>query len=87
MKQYARVLRTLSLLTQLGISLVAPPLLLIWPALSLQKTYALGSWVVLTAIAVGLISAFCGAWRLLKTVTRQNEKDDGAPPVSFDQHL
>ena len=87
MKQYARILRTLSLLTQLGLSLVAPPLLLIWLALYLQKTCALGSWVMPLAIVVGLISAFCGTWRLLKSVTRQNEKEEGTPPVSFDQHL
>ena len=87
MKPYMKILRSLSLLTQLGISLIAPPLLLVWLALYLQNRYQFGVWVVLVAIGVGLISSFSGTWRLLKSVLRQNEKDNDPPPVSFDRHL
>lgn len=86
-KSYMKILRTLSLLTQLGISLVAPPLLLCWLALYLQDRFGLGLWVMPTAIAIGLLSAFCGVWRLLKSVLRQNDRDDDTPPVSFDRHM
>ena len=87
MKPYMKILRSISLLTQLGISLVAPPLLLVWLALHLQARYGLGPWVVLVAIGAGLVSAFSGTWRLLKSVVRQNEKDNDPPPVSFDRHM
>ena len=87
MKSYLRILRTLSLLTQLGVSLVAPPLLLCLLALQLQERFGWGTWAFPAAIVIGLISAFCGVLRLIRSVLRQNEKEDDTPPVSFDQHL
>ena len=87
MKPYLRILQALSLLTQLGITLVVPPLLLCWLALHLQENYGWGLWTTPVAIVIGLLTALCGVWRVVRGVVRQNEKEDDDPPVSFDQHL
>lgn len=55
-------MKYLSLLSQLGISVIVPPLLCILATLWLKNRFGLGDWVVLVGIligmAVGLTSLF-----------------------------
>ena len=60
------VLSRIGLLTQLGLTLVAPPLLLVLGALWLQKRFGCGDWILLAAILVGVISGICGAAGLIR---------------------
>lgn len=85
MKQAAKILRGLTLLTQLGLSVAAPPLLLIWLATLAQRAWGLGSWIMAVAIVVGLISAGCGAYQFGKSVLNRKREDD--EPPSFNQHI
>jgi ABC-type dipeptide/oligopeptide/nickel transport system permease component len=82
-----KFLQNLTLLTQLGISLVTPPLVCIWLASYLQKKFSLGIWVMLVAIAVGLLASASTAYSFYKRYqVRNRKKDDGKPPVSFNNH-
>ena len=85
MGRFTKILRGVALLTQLGLSVVAPPLLMIWLAQWLQKRFSLGPWVTIAALVVGFISSACGMYGFYKSLTRQEGKED-APPPSFDQH-
>ena len=85
MGRFTKILRGVALLTQLGLSVAAPPLLMILLAQWLQRRFSLGSWVTIAALVVGLISSACGVWQLYKTVMRQTGDKDGTPP-SFDRH-
>ena len=84
MREKARLLRRLTLLTQLGLSLVAPPLLLLWLAVTAQRRWGFGFWVIPAALVVGLISSACGAYDFYRRTLR--DKDKKRPPASFDHH-
>ena len=85
MGRFAKILRGVALLTQLGLSVAAPPLLMILLGQWLQKRFSLGAWVTIAALVVGLISSACGMYGFYKTTLRQTDKEDDPPP-SFDQH-
>ena len=84
MKRYTKLLQRLTLITQLGLSVLAPPLLLVWLAFLAQRRWGLGIWIVPTALVIGLISSGCGVYQFYRTTMR--EKPNKEPPVSFDQH-
>ena len=85
MKRWSKLIRGLSLLTQLGLSIAAPPVLLVFLALALQRRFGWGGWAVPAALAVGLISSACGAVRLYRSVMKHTE-DGEPPPRSFNGH-
>ena len=86
MGRFTKILRGVALLTQLGLSVAAPPLLLVWLAQWLQKRYELGAWVTLVGLVVGLVSSACGLYQFYKTILRQSERDTEQQPPSFDRH-
>ena len=63
---FARILARISLITQLGLSLVTPPLLLLLGALWLQSRFGMGDWILLCAILGGIVSGICAALRLIR---------------------
>ncbi len=60
------VLSRIGLLTQLGLTLVVPPLLLVLGALWLQKRFGWGDWLLLAAILVGVAAGIAGAAGLIR---------------------
>lgn len=70
------IFHALSYLTQLGLSVAAPPILCVFFGLWLQKKYALGSWVVVVSLLVGLISGACSFASFIRTVRRKTEKEE-----------
>ncbi len=63
--------------TQLGLSLVTPLILLVLLAFWLRKTFSLGDWVVLVGLALGLISMGLTFYRIYRGILKQskNKKD------------
>ncbi|MBQ7567099.1 MAG: AtpZ/AtpI family protein [Oscillospiraceae bacterium] len=84
MRNGAKILRMLTLIGQLGLSVAAPPLLLIWLAHLAETRWGVGPWATVAAIVVGLISAGCGAYNFAKRIMAKQQKDD-APP-GFNDH-
>lgn len=75
-------------LTQLGLSVALPLAGFVLLGVWLNQRFALGTWVVIAGLVVGLCSAIAGlrsSLRLLERLTRQ-KKDDAPPPVSFNDH-
>ncbi len=75
-------------LTQLGLSVAVPPVLMILLALWLQNSCGLGNWVVWTGVVIGISMAIDGLRTSLKVMQRlippnQNKEP---PPVSFNDH-
>ncbi|MBQ7541466.1 MAG: AtpZ/AtpI family protein [Clostridia bacterium] len=71
------VLRALSYLTQLGLSVAIPPVLCIFGGLWLQKRFALGDWVIAVGLLVGLISGACSFASFIRTVRfNAQQKED-----------
>lgn len=66
-KDLKELVACVSLLAQLGLSFVTPPLLLILGALWLQNRFGIGDWLLLCAIFAGILSGGCAAYTLLRT--------------------
>ena len=85
MSPRAKLLRAALYLTQLGLSVMAPPVLLTLFGVWLQGRFGLGNWVLAAAIVAGLISSFCAARAFYRMVTRDARKKD-APPPAWSRH-
>ena len=73
--------------TQLGISVAVPPAAFIWLGVWLRDRFALGNWVVIVAIVVGVVCAMDGLRTSLKAMERMTkDKKQEKPPVSFNDH-
>ena len=73
-KGWFSVLQNLSWLTQLGLSLAAPPVLCLLGAGWLARRFSLGPWVYFAAIVLGLGAAACTFAEFVKMFRRKNGK-------------
>lgn len=75
-------------LTQLGISVAVPLAGFVLLAVWLQSRFDLGTWVIWTGVALGVICALDGLRTSLKAMDRlaNHKPDDEPPPVSFNDH-
>lgn len=75
-------------LTQLGLSVAIPPILLIWLAIWLRNDCGWGQWVVWVGVILGFLLAIDGLRNSLKAMARlsKTKKEDIPPPVSFNDH-
>lgn len=87
MKDLYEITRHLVWLTQFGLSVCMPPILLVACAVWLQKTFAIGQWVVPVGFILGILGAINGLRYSLKAIERQGKSDSPKPPpVSFNRH-
>ena len=76
-------------LTQLGISVAGPLAGFILLAVWLRQRFALGVWVILLGIGLGIAGAVDGFRISLKAMDRMSKNkpgDNDPPPVSFNDH-
>ena len=74
-------------MTQLGLSVAVPPVVLILLAVWLRNRFEWGVWVVIVGIVLGLLLAVEGLRSSLKAMKVMNKKDkEETPPVSFNEH-
>lgn len=66
------VFRCLSYLTQFGLSVIMPILLCVLFAVWLCGKYGIGEWLIVLALAVGLVSAGCGFYKFARTFLAMN---------------
>ncbi len=86
MKSWTKVLRQIAWLTQLGLSLVAPPLLCAWGSWWLMQRFSLGGWVMVLGIVLGLGASASSAMQFYRMMCRQAEKDAPKQPEAFNEH-
>lgn len=75
-KYRAEILRGLSMLTQLGLSIAVPPVLCIFAGLWLQRKFSVGDWLIPVCLAVGLISSGCSFSSFLRTARYKAKKEE-----------
>jgi len=71
-KDLMRILSRITLISQLGLSFVTPPLLLLLLALWLQDKFGWGDWILLCAILTGCISGGCAVFNLIRAEIRRD---------------
>lgn len=89
MKDMYQAARHLVWLTQFGLSIAVPLVVSILAAVWLQKTFSLGSWVIVVGVLVGVFGAVSGLVTSLRAMDRQaGEREDRSkkPPVYFNRH-
>lgn len=75
-------------LTQVGISVAAPPVVFLLGAVWLRDRFGLGVWCILTALALGIICAVAGLRQTLMLMEKMHEKNHKDPPPvpGFNEH-
>lgn len=68
------VLRGLSYLTQVGISVATPIVLCLLAARWLQSRFEWGSWVLFAGLLIGLASGLVSLWNFLRLVERKSAR-------------
>ena len=79
-------LRLLGYLTQFGLSVILPPLLLTFLGWWLSDRYGIGVWLIVVLLCAGLVSSGCSFYRFFKTFIRETrdepyEKTDAGKPA------
>ena len=75
-------------LTQLGLSVAAPPVVFILLAVWLRSHYGWGQWVLWVGILLGFYCAVQGFRSSLKTISKlsDDKQEKAPPPVGFNDH-
>lgn len=66
----------LALLTQLGLSLASPPVVCLYAALWLQRRYALGGWIMVVALLLGIGGGVMSAYKFWTGMKKRWERKD-----------
>lgn len=85
MKNWSYILRNLSLLSQMGISLAAPLLLCLLFCSWLTRHFSLGGWIYIPGFFFGLGGSAMTAYKLYQGIMKQ-EKKNNRKRSAFNQH-
>ena len=84
--EWSMILKHLTLLSQLGLSLMMPLLLCMGACFLLTSKLSLGSWVYIPGFILGIGASCTTAWKMYRQITgKQEKKKDNT--VSFNRHL
>ncbi len=75
-------LTALSMITQFGITTLTPMLLCIFAAMWLKNRFALGDWVVLAGLVLGIGSGIMSMLKMIKQMGELVKKEDDDEPAA-----
>jgi len=81
LKKYVQVLRLVATFGQLGFTLITPPVVMALLGWWLQSRFGLGTWVMLVAIVIGLLTSATSAYKFYLRVTGPEAKKTKAEPT------
>lgn len=68
-------LRLLGYLTQFGLSVIMPPLILVFLGVWLTDRYSIGAWLIVVLLLLGLVSSGCSVYRFFKIFVRETRDE------------
>ena len=68
-------LRLFGYLTQFGLSVILPPLILVFLGVRLCDRYGIGPWLIVVLLLLGLVSSGCSFYRFFKTFVRETKDE------------
>lgn len=89
MKKWAGIsemMKNITLLTQLGLSLVTPLLICLALCWWLNARAGMGGWVYIPGFFFGLGGSGMSAYKVYMTVVGRQEKEKGKEKISFNSH-
>ena len=89
MKKYSEIFKNLSLVTQLGLSLIMPVLLCLFICWLLVSKTGVGTWVYIIGFFFGLGGSAATAYKVWKSVMKPKKdgEEDQPDRVGFNDHL
>lgn len=87
MQSMQKIFRGIALVGQLGFSLITPPVALLWLAQYLQQRYALGLWLTLLALVIGLLTSFSTALQFYRRLTAQKKSRTAREVRGYGEHI
>lgn len=85
MNRRSKLMRDIVMLSQLGVSLVTPPLVLTWLCYWLSEKFQIGAWLIVLGLIFGLLVSISTAFSFYKKMTHSAQQKD-EPPSSFNSH-
>ncbi|MBQ6322310.1 MAG: AtpZ/AtpI family protein [Lachnospiraceae bacterium] len=82
MKQTSEILKNITLVGQLGLSLLTPVLLCLFLCMFLQNRFHLGGWIFIPGFILGLGGSMMTAWKFYKAQEAQWKKKKDNTDVS-----
>ena len=86
MKEWSKALKNLSILTQLGLSLVMPLLLCLFLVYRLREIFSLGYWIYIPAFFFGLGGSCMTAYKVYLSVCKKEDKEKKPKARAFNDH-
>ena len=88
MKQWSDIIRNLSMLTQLGLSLLTPTLLCLGICYFLQTRFGLSMWIYLPGFILGIGGSVTVAKNFYEMIEKRNQKtkEEKKKTISFNGH-
>ena len=86
MKDWMGALENIVWLTQLGLSVLLPPVFFLWLAWWLTSSRGMGGWVYVPALVLGLGCGASSFFRFCRMVQRKAAQKRKDAPVSFNRH-
>ena len=88
-KQLREALKNLTMLSQLGLSLVVPILLCLFLCYWLNSRFGIGGWIYIPGFILGIGSSCMTAWKFYGSVISKNRKEEekNKRPPSFNDHI
>ena len=88
MKDLKDIFRQITLLSQLGLSVLMPLLICLGLCAWLVNKNVIGGWIFIPGFIMGLGSSFMTAYKFYTAVIRKDEKDTKRKDkVSFNNHI
>ena len=84
MKHRSEILRNLTLLSQLGLSLLMPLLLMLLLCWKLTEHFGLGAWVYIPGFIMGLGGSFMTAYKVYLSVMKKQKMQE-PDPVAYNR--
>ncbi len=84
MSELTRIFRNLSLIGQLGLSLVTPLIMCLLGAYWLNTRAGVPLWIYVPALVLGLGSSFMTAWKVYLAAVCKNKKEEQR--TAFNRH-
>lgn len=87
MKQCSELVKNITMLSQLGLSLITPILLCLAICWMLVSKTGVGEWIYILGFFFGLGGSGTVAYKFYLSISRQHEKEEKKKKVSFNRHL
>ena len=86
-KEFSEIMKQITWIGQLGLSLIMPLLLCILGCVLLCDRCGVGGWVYIPGFIFGLGAGFMTAYKFYKSETQKASSDEASTPKGFNRHI